>query len=440
MTSTTQTETDLHHWSQILSSPTLSVLPHDFIRPANNKVVEGKHSFTVPSISQLSSIVANVDGFVVGLSVFAVLIYRLTGDDDIVISTDSPEGKEFVIRTTINPQSSFVELVNTVNGLYQANKARGVDYDVLAELIKVENQYETKPQLFRLSFQYGKESQLLSEYGSVRDLSIFVNDSQYDVYFNTLLYQSSRLNILGEQFAQFFQSVIADPQLQITKVNLITESQRAQLPDPTANLDWSGYRGAIHDIFQENAAKHPDRLLAIETPSFLTPEKKPREFTYRQINEASNIVANYLVSTGIQRGDIVMIYSSRGVDLLVSVMGVLKAGATFSVIDPAYPPARQNIYLQVAKPKGLIVIKKAGVLDQLVEDYISNELDVISRIPQIELQDNGSILGGVAAGSGSTEDVLAGVATTATGIVVGPDSNPTLSFTSGSEGLPKGVL
>ncbi|KAH3682817.1 hypothetical protein WICPIJ_006210, partial [Wickerhamomyces pijperi] len=108
------------------------------------------------------------------------------------------------------------------------------------------------------------------------------------------------------------------------------------------------------------------------------------------------------------------------------------------VIDPAYPPARQNIYLQVAKPKGLIVIKKAGVLDQLVEDYISNELDVISRIPQIELQDDGSILGGVAAAG--AEDVLAGVATTATGIVVGPDSNPTLSFTSGSEGLPKGVL
>lgn len=436
--STSQTETDLHHWNQILSSPTLSVLPHDFIRPSNNKVVEGKHSFAVPSISELSSIVEGVDGFVIGLSVFAVLIYRLTGDDDIVISTDAPEGKEFVVRTTINPQSTFVELVKTINGLYQSNKTRAVDYDILAELIKVENQYENKPQLFRLSFQYGKENQLLSNYGSVRDLSIFVNDSQYDVYYNTLLYQSERLNIIGEQFVQFFQAIVAGPQTQITQINLITESQRSQLPDPTANLDWSGYRGAIHDIFQENAAKHPERILAIETPSFLTPEKKSREFTYRQINETSNIVANYLVSTGIQRGDIVMIYSSRGVDLLVSVLGVLKAGATFSVIDPAYPPARQNIYLQVAKPKGLIVIRKAGILDQLVEDYITNELDVISRVPQIELQDDGSIVGGV--GPNSTEDIFTGVATTATGILVGPDSNPTLSFTSGSEGLPKGVL
>ena len=61
-----------------------------------------------------------------------------------------------------------------------------------------------------------------------------------------------------------------------------------------------------------------------------------------------------------------MIYAYRGVDLMIAVMGVLKAGATFSVIDPAYPPARQNIYLSVAKPKGLIGLEKAGTLDQLL--------------------------------------------------------------------------
>ena len=173
----------------------------------------------------------------------------------------------------------------------------------------------------------------------------------------------------------------------------------------------------------------------METP---TPtNSQSRVFTYQDINRASNIVAHYLINTGIQRGDIVMIYSSRGVDLMVCVMGVLKAGATFSVIDPAYPPARQTIYLGVAKPRGLIVIRSAGELDQLVEDYIRDELDVISRIPSIALQDDGTIQ------SGGSTDVLAPfehLKDTRSGVVVGPDSNPTLSFTSGSEGIPKGVL
>lgn len=433
---------NLQHWAQILSSPTLSVLPHDFIRPSNNKVVEAKYSFPTPSKESLKSIISQVSGaneFIVGLSVFAVLIYRLTGDDDIVISTDSPNGgKEFVIRTTISPTVSFIDLVKQITQLYNDNVDKAVDYDELSALLQKESGLESKPQLFRLSFQYGNQHQQLSEYGSIRDLSIFANEDSYDVYYNALLYKSDRISIFGEQVNQFFEKASQDPSVQVTKVDLITKSQKELLPDPTTNLDWSGYRGAIQDIFQENAAKFPERTCVVETPSFLTPEKQSRVFTYKQINEASNIVGNYLVKTGIKRGDVVMIYSSRGVDLMVSVLGTLKAGATFSVIDPAYPPARQNIYLQVAKPKGLIVIKKAGILDELVENYIKDELDVVSRIPQIELQDDGSVLGGH--DSTSTTDVLSNIPVSPTGVLVGPDSNPTLSFTSGSEGLPKGVL
>lgn len=126
-----------------------------------------------------------------------------------------------------------------------------------------------------------------------------------------------------------------------------------------------------------------------------------------------------------------MIYSSRGVDLMVCVMGVLKAGATFSVIDPAYPPARQTVYLGVAKPRGLIVIRSAGQLDQFVEDYIKDELDIVSRIDSIAIQENGAIEGGNVNESGDVLAAYEHLKDTRSGVVVGPDSNPTLSFTSG---------
>lgn len=149
------------------------------------------------------------------------------------------------------------------------------------------------------------------------------------------------------------------------------------------------------------------------------------------------------MKAGIQQGDVVIIYAHRGVDLVVAVMGTLKAGATFSVIDPAYPPQRQNIYLDVARPRALVVIKKAteeaGPMSDEVKGFIKETLDLKTTIPALELKDDGSLLGGAFSGS---EDVFAqqqSLKSQDVGVVVGPDSIPTLSFTSGSEGRPKGV-
>ena len=95
------------------------------------------------------------------------------------------------------------------------------------------------------------------------------------------------------------------------------------IPDPTSDLSWGTWNGAIHERFAQNAVTHPDRICATETTPL-------REFTYRQMNEASNVLAQHQVKAGISRGDVVMIYAFRNVDLIIAIMGTLKAGATFS--------------------------------------------------------------------------------------------------------------
>ncbi|KAK4542185.1 hypothetical protein LTR36_007032 [Oleoguttula mirabilis] len=211
-------------------------------------------------------------------------------------------------------------------------------------------------------------------------------------------------------------------------------------PDPTSDLHWSDYRGAIHEIFASNAQAHPDRTCIVETASSNSPE---RAFSYQQINEASNILSHHLVSNGVQRGEVVMVYAHRGVDLVVAVMGVLKAGATFSVIDPAYPADRQIIYLDVAKPRALVNIEKAtldaGPLGPAVREYIETQLQLRTEVPLLKLRDDGSLQGGsLTGGKDCLSDSVAKKADLP-GVPVGPDSTPTLSFTSGSEGRPKGV-
>jgi L-aminoadipate-semialdehyde dehydrogenase len=102
------------------------------------------------------------------------------------------------------------------------------------------------------------------------------------------------------------------------------------LPDPSTDLHWGAFGGPIHEIFGRNAIRHPERPCVVETAA--SANAPDRVFTYRNIHEASNVLAHYLIAQGVTRGDVVMVYAHRGVDLVVAVMGTLKAGATFSVI------------------------------------------------------------------------------------------------------------
>lgn len=213
-----------------------------------------------------------------------------------------------------------------------------------------------------------------------------------------------------------------------------------QLPDPAIDLDWSGYVGSIQWHFSEVAKKYPDRICVVETESSEAPE---RRFTYKQIYEASNVLAHYLHDAGVTNGDVVMIWAHRSVDLVVGMMGTLASAATLGILDPAYPPTRQKIYLEVAQPRALVNIAKAtdeaGPLAPIVRRYIDEELQLKAEVPSLRIGDSGVLSGGEV----GDEDLFAQVRSKASlppDTQVGPDSAPTLSFTSGSEGRPKGVL
>ncbi|KAH7246297.1 L-aminoadipate-semialdehyde dehydrogenase large subunit [Fusarium tricinctum] len=220
----------------------------------------------------------------------------------------------------------------------------------------------------------------------------------------------------------------------------------ANIPDPTADLDWT-YNGSIIEHFARNAEAHPERVCVVETKTSETPE---RQFTYKQIYEASNILAHHLTEAGVTNGDVVMICAHRSVDLVVAIMGTLletltivkkrASGATFSVLDLLYPPSRQQVYLEVARPCALVNIAKAsneaGPLAPLVRRYIDEELNLKTEVPPLRIGDDGVLAGGEVNGADLFAQVRAKAASRPD-VIVGPDSNPT--FTSGSEGKPKGV-
>lgn len=90
----------------------------------------------------------------------------------------------------------------------------------------------------------------------------------------------------------------------------------------------------------------------------------------------------------------------------------------------------------MAQPRGLVILRKAGILHEDVRNYITQELSVVVQVPSLQIESDGSL-------SGDLNNELFqkdfSMKNTDPGIVLGPDSIGTLSFTSGSTGIPKGV-
>jgi L-2-aminoadipate reductase len=359
----------LARWRQrFVDLPSLA-LPTDYPRPSDDKSVEATQSRALRPSTDLALLGLAVydDGegrspqmrptpFHLLLSVFALLLHRFTGDTDIVLASSSSSGEPLLLRIGLEPSDSFWTVLRRVQDVEQEAEADAVSYDTLVEALGREP--ESGP-LFRVRFfddTDRTERGFLQGTSSTSDLTLYVTSDVSAVsssraspvpaislrlHYNSLLFSPSRIRHIFDQLEHAIMQLASAPLTQIGTVSLVSPAQNKILPDPRADLDFCGFKGAITDIFSRNARNFPNRVCIVESvpqsavngiASFEPTPNRLRSFTYRQIDEASNVVAHHLVLNGVEREDVVTVYSTRGVDLVVAVMAVLKAGATFSVI------------------------------------------------------------------------------------------------------------
>ncbi|KAJ3270536.1 large subunit of alpha-aminoadipate reductase [Terramyces sp. JEL0728] len=456
-----------NRWKSRLSSLTELVLPTDYPRPIPARIVESEIILDISEQSSLSILKlslavqslgnTSVTPFSILLSAFTAILHRYTGEEDITVGSSSQSTNPAVLRLNVSSKNSIKELIQKVVQTENEAIEDEIPFGELLKAFNVETDEDPslRQSLFKVRFfnvtDTTPDTLLSTQTSSSCDMTVFISQAptlrrllpiQIRVVYNSVLFSESRIKIMIEQLQQVLNSAANDVNLPIGKISLATDSSSELIPNPLADLNWDSYAGAITDIFAKNAQAHPDRVCVVESVD----GGPAKTYSYKELNEASNILAHHFIASGIQREDVVVLYSYRGVDLVIAVMGVLKAGATFSVIgnfgliiDPAYPYPRQNVYLSVAKPKGLVILKKAGVLGDEVRSYIKENLDIICEVPALEITDNG-LKGGLLPGGAA--DVLQDSYSKASqhpGVVIGPDSVGTLSFTSGSTGIPKGV-
>lgn len=166
------------------------------------------------------------------------------------------------------------------------------------------------------------------------------------------------------------------------------------------------YRSVI-ELFEQQAKAHPDRL-AVVTPT--------ERVTYAQLDEMSNRVANYLLLMGVGVEDVIMVLVPRSVNTYVATLGVLKAGAAYTVVHADYPDERIEYIFRDAGCKYMISDRRTVI------KRLELVADVLQRRPLY------------------MEEMLSNPAAYSPGIHSAPNDLCYLIYTSGSTGRPKGVM
>lgn len=351
--------------------PSIS-LPTDYPRPlGTHKLVEAAHFAELSEQACLSLLKLAVHGededgeddendtqsnrpsaFHLLLAAFTVLLHRYTGDTDIVIGSSSAAAHDpLILRLSIDPSDPFWAIVRRVQQVEKEAETDVVPFeDITRELAKGRDDEGVDAPIFRVRFfdETDAPDNFVRSTSLTSDLTVFVTRQTSSatsrellvpkislrILYNSLLFTSARISYIVDQLSVLLRRVGAIPLASVGSVPLLTPGQKAKLPDPTADLDWCGWKGAITDVFSRNARQHPDKpcvIQSIPSDNLNQPQQKVT-FSYAAILRASNVLAHHLIKHGIQREEVVMVYAHRSVDLAVAVMAILKAGATFSVI------------------------------------------------------------------------------------------------------------
>lgn len=396
-----------------------------------------------PSLSKSLNALARRESatlFMALLSAFSTLLHRYTSQSDILVGTPvanrSPAEVEgligffvntLVLRADFSDKPTFLELLRRMKQTaLEAYAHQAVPFEKLVETLRPVRALSHTP-LFQVMFNMlnlqhehielpGLQMKMLTGEGggSKFDLTLYARERgetiSLELVYNTHLFTEQRMELMLEAFERLLVQLVDHPEERITRHSLLGTS----LPDPSASLP-SVWEGSVHERFKAQAHRVPDRTAVVD---------KHGTWSYKELDDYSDRLASQLRTSGVERGDAVAIYAQRGGSLVLAMLGVLKAGAAFVILDPVYPTRRLIDSLEAVRPTGWIEI--GANLPPALSEFVSASPFRCG----IELSQRAA----------EARDSLAGSTAVNDAVTVTPDDAAYIAFTSGSTGGPKGIV
>ncbi|BAY99585.1 amino acid adenylation domain protein [Tolypothrix tenuis PCC 7101] len=432
--------THLEYWKQQLGDnlPVLE-LPTDRSRPHVQSYRGAVQSFQLPQdVTVDLKNLSQQEGctlFMTLLAAFKVLLYRYTGNGDIVVGSpianrdrSEIEGligffvNTLVLRTNLSDNPTFRELLGRVREVtLGAYDHQDLPFDLLVEELKPQRDLSHTP-LFQVMFVLqnapmsavelsGLTLQTLpSETSTAKfDLTLLMEETESGIRggleYNTDLFDAATITRMGEHLQTLLAGIVANPDQQIAQLPLLTANEQHQL------LAWNhtqaeySFNKCIHELFEKQVEKTPDAVAVIFAD---------QQLTYRQLNSKANQLANYLQNLGVGSDSLVGICVERSLEMVVGLLGVLKAGGAYVPLDPAYPVERLAFMLADADVSVLLTQKH-------LQDIL----------PQTEAQ---------IVCLNQDWNIIAQHSSETPNSQVQPQNLAYVIYTSGSTGQPKGVM
>jgi len=431
----------IDYWTgRLAGAPDRLELPTDRPRPSAQSYRGSWYEASVPAqeVAPLRELAQRegVSLFMVLLAGFKVLLHRYTGVEDLVVGAPVSGrhheeiapllgffSNTLALRTDLSADPSFAELLERVREtMLGALTHQELPFEKLVEVLNPERARSHSP-IFQVLFGYdivgtrqrslagaNAEQVPVPGWESARfDLSIIAHDLpdgalHLNVGHATDVFDGSTVERLIGHLRTLLEAVGRDPEQRLSRLPILTAQERQ-----TMLVDWNATRQpydrrCLHELFAEQAARSPEAIAVVFEHDRLT---------YGELDARSNQLAHELIDAGVEPGSLVGMCLERSVDLLVSMLAVLKTGAAYVPIDPTYPPQRQEFMLADAQAPALITQSRLlGAVDPRGARVICVDRD----LARIEERPAGPV-----------------------GVEVDPEQSAYVIYTSGSTGQPKGV-
>ena len=358
------------------------------------------------------------------LVAFEVLLHRITGQNDIILGIpsagQSSEGNNGLVGHCVNMlplrsrhhgQNTFIDYLKLRKpAIFDAYENQAYTFGSLLKKLNISRDASRVP-LIPIVFNIdiglndgvkfeGISHELIINKREYENFEIFLNATNssdsliLEWSYNTQIFKPESIKGMMDDFISLLETVTKDPEIKIKDI---------KFPESANSFEWNNTAleypkdQSLHALISETANKYPDRTAL----SF-----QDEKLTYKALNENANQLAHFLIEQGIKPGDTIGLALDRSAELVISLLAIMKSGAAYVPLDPAYPKKQIGYMLDDSLSKLLLTSKNyqnkfvGDIREIIIEDIIGGISGYSTADPSVGV--NGSDLAYVIYTSGST--------------------------------------